>query len=565
MTPADTTANEYEGPPTAPIPVSATDTRATWKEWAGLVLLVLPMLMVASDLTVLFLALPTLSADLDTSASQGMWITHIYTFVIGALLVTAGRVGDRIGPRRLLLIGGAAFGVLSAVAAFSVNAEMLIIARGLLGVAGATLMPSLFSLLRTMFIDQTQRQFAVAIMFSSFSVGGALGPLMGGALLEFFWWGSVFLINVPFMASLLLLGLWLLPERTERNTGRFDLPSIVLSTVGIFALVYGLQELATGQQTGEGSVWVNISIATAGVLALWLFIRRQRRLTEPLFDMALLADRRVGPSLGAVLVFTIGAMGIYFLVTQYLQLVIGLTPLQAGLATLPYVAVNILGALLAPALAKKMRPAVVVALGLGTATVGGILVAVTVGADTGLPAIIAALSVIAIGQGGGFALIVDLIISSAPAEKVGSVSAAQEVSAEMGHGLGIAAGGALGTVFYRAWLETSIPSQVPETAADSALSSLHGGVTTAENLGSTGPALLEVVHEAIGTGLQSYAIIGAVLMGLAALLIAVVLVFRDRPRHHNHSDHKDYHNSHHHQDPEPVHHEQDALSVQEEV
>ncbi|WP_150460438.1 MFS transporter [Nesterenkonia ebinurensis] len=558
MTPADKTANDYEGPPTTPIPVSDTDTRATWKEWAGLALLVLPMLMVASDLTVLFLALPTLSADLDTSASQGMWITHIYTFVIGALLVTAGRVGDRIGPRRLLLIGGAAFGVLSAVAAFSVNAEMLIIARALLGVAGATLMPSLFSLLRTMFTNETQRRFAVAIMFSSFSVGGALGPLMGGALLEFFWWGSVFLINVPFMASLLLLGPWLLPERTERNTGGFDVPSIVLSIVGIFALVYGLQELATGQQTGEGTVWVNISIATAGVLALWFFIRRQRQLTEPLFDMALLADRRVGPSLGAVLVFTIGAMGIYFLVTQYLQLVIGLTPLQAGLATLPFVAFNILGALLAPALAKKMRPAVVVALGLGTATVGGILVAVTAGADTGLPAIIAALSVIAIGQGGGFALIVDLIISSAPAEKVGSVSAAQEVSAEMGHGLGIAAGGALGTVFYRAWLETSIPSQVPETAADSALASLHGGVTTAENLGSTGPALLEVVHEAIGTGLQNFAIIGAAFMGLAALLIAVVLVFRDRPRHRGQHSRDDG------QETTSVEHEQETLIKQKE-
>lgn len=221
-----------------------TTPRATRREWAGLALLVLPMIMVASDMTVLFLALPTLSADLDPGPSESLWIVHIYGFVIAGLLIAAGRLGDRIGPRRLLLIGAAAFSVLAVVAALSVSPAMLIAARALLGVAGATLMPSLFSLLRTMFRDDAQRRLAIALIFSAFSVGGAIGPLMGGVLLEFFWWGSVFLVNVPFMVLLLLLGPVLLPERSERNMAPLDLVSVLLSLVGMLALIYGLQEFA---------------------------------------------------------------------------------------------------------------------------------------------------------------------------------------------------------------------------------------------------------------------------------------------------------------------------------
>lgn len=500
--------------------------RAGPKQWIGLVLLVLPMLMVASDLTVLFLALPTLSADLDPSASEGLWITHIYGFVIASLLVTAGRVGDRIGPRRLLLIGAAAFGVLSAVAAYSVNPEMLIVARALLGMAGATLMPSLFSLLRTMFADETQRRLAIGIMLSSFSVGAAVGPLMGGALLEFFWWGSVFLINIPFMALLVLLGNWLLPERAERNTARIDLPSVLLSMAGILAVIYGLQELAAGQETGEGSVWPNLAIASAGVVVLGIFVRRQHRLTEPLFDLTLLRSPRVAASLGSLLLVSLSVLGIFFLLTQYLQLVAGLSPLMAGVATIPYALVNIVGAMLAPGLAKRFRPAVLVALGLGLAAAGAVLLAVTVGPSTPIGLILAAISVVGFGQGVAFALVVDLIISSAPSEKTGSVSAAQEVSAELGGALGIAAGGAISTVVYRAWLEGAMPSEVPEAAADTALATPYSGVATAENLSSGGPAFLEAVHHSIALGLQTYAVLGAVLIGLAAALVTVVLIIR---------------------------------------
>lgn len=243
--------------------------RATTKEWAGLVLLSLPMIALATDLTVLFFALPTLSADLEPSASQTLWITHIYGFLIAGFLVTAGRLGDRVGPRRLLLVGSTAFAGLSALAAFSTSPEMLVAARAALGIAGATLMPSLFSLLRTMFRDDMQRRTAIAIMFSTFTVGGAIGPVLGGALLEFFWWGSVFLINVPPML-LLIGGKFLLPERAERNRAGIDLVSVGLSVLGMLTIVFGFQELAASADNDHAAWPYLLSIAVGAMLMVFL-------------------------------------------------------------------------------------------------------------------------------------------------------------------------------------------------------------------------------------------------------------------------------------------------------
>ncbi|WP_207943323.1 MFS transporter [Actinomadura sp. KC345] len=507
--------------------------RATKKEWAGLVLLVLPMLTLSTDLTVLFFAMPTLSADLDTSASQALWIVHVYGFVIAGSLVTMGRLGDRVGPRRLLLSGAAAFAAVSTLAAFSVNAEMLIVARALLGAAGATLMPSLFSLLRTMFRDDTQRRLAIAIMFSAFSVGGAVGPLVGGALLELFWWGSIFLINVPPMALLVLAGTALVPERAERNTAPLDLTSVALSVAGMLAVVYGLQELAAGQETGTGSAWPELGIAAAGGLVLALFVRRQRRIRDPLFDLTLLANRRIAVSLVTLLLVGAGVVGMFYLFTQYLQWVAGLSPLEAGLCTLPYIVVNIAGTMLAAPLAERMRPAVVVALGLTVAALGAVLLAAVTGPGAPLPLLVTAISVVGLGQGAAMALVSDLIISSAPAEQTGSAAAAQEVGGELGTALGIAAGGAVGMLVYRASLDGSMPAGTSEAAASTALSSVHDGVSTADAAGSDGQALLGAVHGAVADGLQVFAAAGAVPIALAALLVTLVLARRARPPQEN--------------------------------
>lgn len=498
--------------------------RASRRHWVGLGLMVLPMLALASDLTVLFLALPTMSADLSPSASQGLWITHVYGFLIAGFLITMGRLGDRIGPRRLLLIGAAAFGLLSIVAAFSVDAQMLIIARALLGIAGATLMPSLFSLLRVMFDDDAQRRLAIALMFSAFSVGGAIGPLLGGVLLEYFWWGAIFLINVPPMALLVLLGVRLLPERSQGGRGRLDLVSVGLSVAGMLAVVYGLQELAASLGTPGGTVGRHLGVTLLGVLALSLFVRRQRRLYDPLFDMALLANRRIAVSLVVLLIVGIGVVGVFFLSTQYLQWVGGATALQAGFWTLPYVVSNVAGSMLAPWAAGRMPPALVVALGLGVAALGAVLLAALAGPGASLLTVVGALSVIGVGHGAAIALISDLIISRAPEDSAGSAAAAQEVGGELGSALGIAAGGAVGLVVYRISLGWNVSAEVSDAAVGTAAASIHDGITAAGAMGSGGHRLLDAVQAGVAHGLQVYAAIGAGAAGLAAVLVVVVLV-----------------------------------------
>lgn len=496
--------------------------RAGLKEWLGLALLVLPMLTLSTDLTVLFLALPTLSTDLAPTASEGLWIIHSYGFLIAALLITMGRLGDRIGPRRLMLIGAAAFAVLSVGAAFAAIPTMLVIVRALLGVAGATLMPSLFSLLRIMFAEENQRRLAIAIMFSSFSVGGGLGPVLGGVLLEFFWWGSVFLINVPPMVLLLLIGPHLLPERAERRSASLDWSSVLLSGAGMLALVYGLQELAADQEAASGTVWLNLGISAGGLVLLSLFVRRQRRLPEPLFDLGLLRQRRMWVSLLTLLLVGIGVVGTFFLVTQHLQWVLGMTPLQAGLWTLPYIGVNIAGALLAPAMAARLPAPVVVAFGLCVTGIGAAAIAGAADPQVPLPLLILGLCVTGLGQGAAMALISDLIIASAPEDRVGSAAAAQEVGGELGTALGIAAGGAIATAVYRHSLTSAMPPTVADGTADAALGGVHQGVAAAE--ASASEQLLEAVHSAIGSGLQIYAGFAAAVIGLATVLFIAALV-----------------------------------------
>ncbi|MBB3037382.1 MFS transporter [Hoyosella altamirensis] len=501
--------------------------RATTREWAGLALLLLPMLALATDLTVLFFALPTITADLSPSATQGLWIVHVYGFLIAGFLITMGRLGDRIGRRRLLLTGGAAFAVLSVVAAYSTSPEMLIAARALLGIAGATLMPSLFSLLRTMFPNDDQRRFAIAVIFSAFTAGGAIGPLLGGALLEFFWWGSVFLINVPPLLLLVVLGPRLLPEQREENPAPLDLLSVALSVVAMLAIVYGLQDLAAGYDVAASHpVWLNLLIAGAGAGLLGLFIRRQRSLHEPLFDLVLLTRRRTAIPLAALLLTGIGVVGVFYLFTQYLQWVAGLSPLYAGLWTLPYIVVNIAGAMLAPGLVARYRQAAVVTAGLSIAVLG--LVFVAIAGSSPLGVVVAAIAVTGFGHGVAMALVSDLIISGAPAERAGSAAAAQEVSGELGTAAGIAAGGAIGVLAYRITLTGAIPPGTPESAAAAARSGIHEGVAAAEQLGARGHGLVDAVREAFTAGMQVYAGVGAAITAAATLLVAVTLAARGR-------------------------------------
>src|SRR5688572_18348874 len=344
--------------------------RATRREWIGLAVIALPCLLYAMDLTVLTLALPSLSADLRPSSTELLWIVDIYGFLVAGFLITMGTLGDRIGRRRLLLIGAVAFGLGSVLAAFSTSAEMLIVARALLGVAGATLAPSTLSLIFNMFHDPQQRTFAIGVWIASYSAGAVIGPVVGGLMLEFFWWGSVFLLALPVMALLLVLGPILLPEFRDPDAGRIDLPSAALSLAAVLAAIYGLKQIA---QDGVGLLPV-LAIVVGAVLAL-VFVRRQRTLAEPMLDLDLFRIRAFSASLAAYGLSIAVLFGAFVFILQHLQLVLGLSPLVAGLWMVPSGIAFIVGAVLTPLLVRRVRPGFVMAGGLAVGALGFVLLA----------------------------------------------------------------------------------------------------------------------------------------------------------------------------------------------
>jgi DHA2 family multidrug resistance protein-like MFS transporter len=493
------------------------------REWAGLAVIALPCLLYAMDLTVLNLAVPQLSRELAPSGTQLLWIVDIYGFLVAGLLVTMGTLGDRIGRRRLLLFGAAGFAGASVAAAFSASPGMLIAARALLGVAGATLAPSTLSLIRNMFADARQRTVAVSVWITSFSVGGAAGPLVGGLLLEWFWWGSVFLPAVPVMTLLLVLGPLLLPEFRDPAAGRLDLPSAALSLVAVLAAVYGLKQLA---QNGPG--WPPVGCILAGLLAGAGFVRRQRRLADPLIDVRLFANRAFSAALATNLLSFFVGFGALLFIAQYLQLVLGLSPLQAGLWSLPASAALILGSMAVPLLARRAPPVAVIAAGLALAAAGfGLLT--QLGGTTGLAVLVTGSVIFSLGLAPVDTLATDLAVGAARPERAGAASAITETSAEFGGALGIAVLGVIGTAVYRGQMAGAIPDGVPHQAAAAARDTLGGAVAAAGQLPHRlGAALLEAARQAFTHGLHAAAAASAA-AALAFAILVVVLLRGARP------------------------------------
>ncbi|MFI9244353.1 MFS transporter [Streptomyces sp. NPDC053086] len=492
-------------------PAHATEAVTRPGRWLALSVLVLAVLLVAVDATVLGLATPYISEDLDPSGTQLLWIGDVYSFVIAGLLVSMGSLGDRIGRKRILLVGATVFGAISVLNAYATTPELMILARALLGVAGATLMPATLALIRNIFHDPRERSLAVGIWGATASAGTAVGPIAGGFLLEHFWWGSVFLINLPVMAVLVLVGIRTLPESRNPHPGPWDLPGVLLSLVGMIALVYAVKEAAT-----HGFTWTTLGTGLLGAAALYGFVHRQLTMPVPLLDMRLFRRRGFSGAVLADLLTVLGMSGLVFFLSQYLQLVQGRHPFEAGLAELPAAVGAVAAGLIAGRAARRFSVRTVVTGGL--AAVGGALAALTtLGQSTGYPLLGAALLVVGVGAGFSFTVTADVILSSVPKDQAGAASAVSETAYELGAALGIAL---LGSIVTGAYRDFAGPAGTPAMAHES----LGAAVETAADMPPhQAQALLDAARDSFVHGLHLASGAGAAVL-LAASAVAWVLL-----------------------------------------
>ncbi|MEU5470579.1 MFS transporter [Streptomyces lydicus] len=488
------------------------------REWIALAVLLLPCLLVSMDVSVLYFAVPFLTAQLEPSSVQQLWILDVYGFVLAGLLITMGALGDRVGRRKLLLSGALLFGLASGLAAYSGSAEMLIAARALLGVGGATLMPSTLALIRNLFHDAKQRGKAVAIWSAAMMGGIAIGPVLSGALLEHFWWGSVFLINAPAMVLLLVCGPLLLPEFKNPAAGRFDLPGSLLSLLAMLPLVYGIKEIAR-----DGVSALPVVALAAGLLAAAAFVHRQRTARHPMLDLELFRHRGFSVSVLMNLLAMFAVVGCAVFFTQYLQTVRGMSPLEAALWNLlPTLAVGGMTAV-ATSLAQRMDRAYVIALGFAIAA-GGFVWLSWLEPGSALWYVLVASSVYASGLVMVMSLGNELAIGVAPPERAGSASALLESGTELGGALGMAILGSIGSAVYRGHMDDAVSAGLPSGAADAARETLAGAAAVAGELpGRAGEALLAAARTAFTDGLQTAVLVAAGVMALAAALTIALL------------------------------------------
>ncbi|MEU8330711.1 MFS transporter [Micromonospora sp. NPDC048839] len=489
--------------------------RAGRREWIGFTVLMLPLLLVSMDVSVLYFAVPFISAELRPTATEQLWIFDIYGFVLAGLLITMGALGDRIGRRRLLLIGATAFGAASLLAAYADSTATLIAARAVLGVGGATLMPSTLALVRNMFPDAKQRGTAIGIWTATLTGGIAIGPVLSGILLEHFWWGSIFLINIPAMLLLLLLAPLLVPEFRNPAAGRFDLISAALSLGALLPVIYGIKEMAR-----DGLSPVRVLAIVGGLLVGALFLHRQRTRAYPMVDLALFRRRGFAGSLAVNLLAMFAIVGFAIFTTQHLQLVLGLSPLRAALWSLvPSLAVGGV-APAAAALAQRVERAYPIGAGFAIAVLG-FVVLTRVTPDSALWVLLVGASIYAGGLVLVMSLVTELVLGAAPPEQAGVASALTESSSELGGALGMAILGSVGAAVYHREIVDGLPAGLPADSGAAAQETLAGALAVAQGL----PAdLADAVRHAAGVAftdgmhLAAIAAMVAMLLGAAAAL-----------------------------------------------
>ncbi|WP_203976534.1 MFS transporter [Planotetraspora silvatica] len=486
--------------------------------WWVLVLLCFSLLLIAVDATVLHIAVPALTAALEPSSIELLWIIDIYSLVVAPLLVTFGTLGDRYGRRRFVLAGYVVFGLASLASAFAWSPQALIVSRALLGVGGAMIMPATLSIIRQVFTDRRERAIALGVWSAVAAAGAAVGPLIGGVLVEHLWWGAVFLINVPLLIVALPLAVRLLPPSERRSGHPWDALSAVLSTLGILSVAFGLKEAGYGHTIGRGA---SVAVFVAGVVLLIWFVRRQRRLAFPLLDVGLFTQRGFSTGVACVLFAIFALVGLELMLAQYLQLVLGLTPLAAAVRMLPLMVAAIAGGLAAAHVLQRI--------GLRATTTGGLaltalsLIPVLSWGVEQHPVMLT-LCFVGIGFGVEVALLAasDTIMASTPESRAGGAAAIEETAYELGAGLGIAVLGTITAIVYAPSLAT-VPG-VPEPLMAEARESLAAAAHVATETGSTaGPELLSAARVAFVTALHSTVVVSVALLCLTALAVAVLI------------------------------------------
>lgn len=482
---------------------------------------VLAQLLIAIDLTVLHLVLPSLSEQMHPSTTEMLWIADAYGFALAGLLITMGNIGDRVGRKKLLLIGASLFGVASVITAYAPTAELLIAARALLGIAAATLMPSTLSIIRNVFTGK-ERAAAIGVSSGLTILGFGMGPLVGGVLLDHFWWGSVFLVNVPVVIVLVIAGALILPESKNPAPGRIDVLSVLLSIVGMVGIVYTIKEVAY-KGWGHGDVAVAAVLGLGGLLA---FVLRQPRLAEPLMDLKLFTQRAFSATVATTIVAMFAQLAVSLMFAQYLQLVAGWSPLKAGIAGLPGMGGAIVGGVLAPLAIKAFGRAVTIALGCGLSAVGFALYS-GIGVTIVYTDLLAAMIVFGVGLALILATATDTVLGVVPKDRAGAASAISETATELGGALGIAVlGSALGAL-YRS--ELVIPAGVPPEAAGAIADTLGGAVQVAAQLPpSQGAVVLDSAKLAFVDGMQVTMLASAGLMALLA--VSALFTLRGVPK-----------------------------------
>lgn len=476
--------------------------RAGPREWLALAVIVLPVLLISVDNTVLTFALPQVSVALRPSGEQLMWLVDIYPLMLAGLLIAAGSVGDRIGRRRLLLIGAVGFGIASVGAAFSPTAEALIAWRVLLGVFGATLMPSTLSLIRTVFVRRDDRRIAIAVWAATFAGGAALGPVLGGYLLEHLWWGSVFLVNVPIIVVFLAAATLLVPESRDPNPGRLDVSGIVWSMTAMLPFVYGIKQLAE-----HGLSTHSLGAMALGVVGAVMFVRRLTTAKHPLIDVGLFSDRVFSGAIGANLLSMMGYAGFLFFAAQFLQLVVGLSPMAAATVLIPGLAVMIVAGFLVVRLARRIPVHVLVSVSFALSA-AGYAIAAFVGTPT-MWSVMIAFAVLGLGIGFAETLTNDVMLSRVPEHQAGAASAASETAYEIGAVLGTAVLGSVLTASYRANL--TVPAVARFGEQDSAFETLGGTMEQASFFpNALGEELVLSAHAAFESAMQLTSAVGIV-------------------------------------------------------